>query len=105
VRRITGKTLGTFLHEDIAGPLGVGEDFFIGTAAEHDHRVSLLIQGAPFDFEGLPPWTFTSSAKVISSQTSTLGSTTSARAIAARCRSPPGSSREYLSATRRPARG
>ena len=49
VRRITGKTLGTFLHEDVAGPLGVGEDYHVGTPTHCDPRVSLLIQGARHD--------------------------------------------------------
>ena len=34
VRRITGQTLGTFVREEIAGPLGA--DFPIGSPAEHD---------------------------------------------------------------------
>ncbi|HRE02137.1 MAG TPA: serine hydrolase domain-containing protein, partial [Ilumatobacteraceae bacterium] len=38
VRRITGRSLGTFFAEEIAGPLGA--DFHIGLAPEHDHRVS-----------------------------------------------------------------
>jgi len=49
VRRVTGKTIGTFLAEEIAGPLGVGTDYYIGTPADADPRVSLLIQGAPQD--------------------------------------------------------
>jgi CubicO group peptidase (beta-lactamase class C family) len=49
VRRVTGKTLGTFLAEDVAGPLGVGTDYYIGTPAEADARVSLLIKGRPND--------------------------------------------------------
>ncbi len=49
VRRVTGNTIGRFLQEEIAGPLGVAEDYYIGTPAECDHRVSLLIQGAPQD--------------------------------------------------------
>jgi CubicO group peptidase (beta-lactamase class C family) len=36
VRRITGKTLGTYLHESIARPAGV--DFFIGVGPELDRR-------------------------------------------------------------------
>jgi CubicO group peptidase (beta-lactamase class C family) len=36
VRRITGKTLGTYLRETIAGPAGV--DFFIGLPPELDGR-------------------------------------------------------------------
>ncbi|WP_020123847.1 EstA family serine hydrolase [Streptomyces canus] len=38
VRRITGRTIGAFLAEDVTGPLGA--DFHIGLAAEHDHRVA-----------------------------------------------------------------
>lgn len=49
IRRVTGKSLGRFLSEEIAGPLGVAADFYIGTPEECDHRVSLLIQGAPQD--------------------------------------------------------
>lgn len=49
VRRVTGKTIGRFLSEDLAGPLGVAEDYYIGTPAEADDRVALLIQGAPDD--------------------------------------------------------
>src|SRR5882672_3717559 len=36
VRRVTGKTLGTYLRESIAGPAGV--DFFIGFGPELDSR-------------------------------------------------------------------
>lgn len=49
IRRVTGKTLGRFLADEIAGPLGVGEDYYIGTPPEADSRVSLLIRGAPDD--------------------------------------------------------
>jgi CubicO group peptidase (beta-lactamase class C family) len=41
VRRITGRSLGKFLAEEVAGPLGA--DFHIGLAAEHDHRVAFSI--------------------------------------------------------------
>jgi CubicO group peptidase (beta-lactamase class C family) len=41
VRRITGKSLGTFFREEVAVPLGV--DFHIGFSAEHDYRVSEMI--------------------------------------------------------------
>ena len=41
VRRITGKTLGTFFHEDIARPLGA--DFFIGVPPSEFHRIGRLI--------------------------------------------------------------
>lgn len=41
VRRITGRSLGTFFAEEIAGPLLA--DFHIGTAAEHFGRIAELI--------------------------------------------------------------
>ncbi|GLY85826.1 serine hydrolase domain-containing protein [Actinoallomurus iriomotensis] len=41
VRRITGRTLGTFFREEVAGPLGA--DFHIGLPTEHDHRVAHVI--------------------------------------------------------------
>lgn len=41
LRRITGKTLGTFFREEVAGPLGA--DFHIGLAEEHDSRVAELV--------------------------------------------------------------
>ena len=50
VRRITGKTLGTYFQEEIAGPLGA--DFYIGVPPSEFHRISRLIpfgQGAAPD--------------------------------------------------------
>ncbi len=41
MRRVTGRSLGTFFAEEVAGPLGA--DFHIGLPAEHDHRVAPLI--------------------------------------------------------------
>jgi CubicO group peptidase (beta-lactamase class C family) len=41
VRRVTGRSLGTFFEEEVAGPLGA--DFHIGLPAEHDHRVAPVI--------------------------------------------------------------
>jgi len=41
VRRVTGRTLGRFFAEEIAGP--VGADFHIGLPAEHDPRVSPVV--------------------------------------------------------------
>ena len=41
VRRITGRSLGRFFAEEVAGPLGA--DFHIGLPAEHDHRVALTV--------------------------------------------------------------
>lgn len=41
VRRVTGKTIGTFFREEIAGPLGA--DFHIGLPASEDARVGELV--------------------------------------------------------------
>lgn len=41
IRRVTGRSPGTFFAEEVAGPLGA--DFHIGLPAEHDHRVAALI--------------------------------------------------------------
>lgn len=41
LRRITGRTVGEFLAEEVTGPLGA--DFHIGLSAEHDHRVALTV--------------------------------------------------------------
>lgn len=41
VRRVSGKTLGTFFAEHVAGP--VGADFHIGTNQAQDHRVIPVI--------------------------------------------------------------
>jgi CubicO group peptidase (beta-lactamase class C family) len=41
VRRITGRNLGDFFADEVAGPLGA--DFHIGLPAEHDHRVALIV--------------------------------------------------------------
>src|SRR5262245_35262233 len=49
IRRITGKSLGKYLAEDVAGPVGADKDLYIGTPAEADARVSLLIQGKPLE--------------------------------------------------------
>ncbi len=46
LRRVTGKSLGTFFREEIAEPLGA--DFHIGLDPSHDARVGELIPpGAP----------------------------------------------------------
>jgi CubicO group peptidase (beta-lactamase class C family) len=43
--RITGKTLGRFFADEIAGPLGA--EFYIGTGPEHDAKVAPLIPADP----------------------------------------------------------
>ncbi len=45
IRRITGKTPGVYLRDEIAGPLGL--DFHIGLDAKHDTRVAGLIASPP----------------------------------------------------------
>ncbi|MFW9988377.1 MAG: serine hydrolase domain-containing protein [Candidatus Odinarchaeota archaeon] len=47
VRRITGKTIGTFFREEVAGPLNA--DFHIGLPEEHDSRVGELIPPPSID--------------------------------------------------------
>ncbi|MFD5618694.1 serine hydrolase domain-containing protein [Streptomyces yangpuensis] len=41
VRRVTGRSLGEFFADEVAGPLGA--DFHFGLGAEHDHRVAPLV--------------------------------------------------------------
>jgi CubicO group peptidase (beta-lactamase class C family) len=58
VRRITGRSLGTFFAEEIAQPLGL--EFWIGLPKEQEHRVSPIVgtlipeggasEGMPADF-------------------------------------------------------
>ncbi|MGW0823241.1 serine hydrolase domain-containing protein [Streptomyces sp. NPDC002845] len=45
VRRVTGRSTGTFLAEEVTGPLCA--DFHIGLAAEHDHRVAPILLPPP----------------------------------------------------------
>lgn len=47
VRRITGCSLGRFLADEIAGPLGA--DFHIGLGPEHDHRLAQSVPAPPAD--------------------------------------------------------
>jgi len=48
VRRVDGRSVGTFFAEEIAGPLGA--DFHIGTGPEHDHRIAPVIPAPPLRF-------------------------------------------------------
>lgn len=45
VRRISGKRLGAFFAEEVAGPLGL--DFWIGLPEEEEHRVAPLLAAPP----------------------------------------------------------
>ena len=51
VRRISGKSLGTFLREEIAGPLGA--DLYVGLGPEYDHRIAQM-EAAPPPPPGVP---------------------------------------------------
>ena len=44
LQRVTGKSIGQFVQEEIAGPLGT--DFFIGVPQDQDHRCVEMIAGA-----------------------------------------------------------
>jgi CubicO group peptidase (beta-lactamase class C family) len=43
VRRVTGKSVGTYFHDEIAAPLGL--DFWIGLPASEESRVAPLVGG------------------------------------------------------------
>jgi CubicO group peptidase (beta-lactamase class C family) len=45
VRRVSGKSLGTFFHDEVAGPLGL--DFWIGLPAQEEPRVAPTIPAPP----------------------------------------------------------
>jgi CubicO group peptidase (beta-lactamase class C family) len=45
VRRVSGRSLGTFFREEVAEPLGI--EFWIGMPEEHDARVAPMIPFAP----------------------------------------------------------
>jgi CubicO group peptidase (beta-lactamase class C family) len=52
IRRITGKRLGTFLAEEVTAPLGIEQDYYIGTPEEADPYVTRLIPGFPIQPRG-----------------------------------------------------
>ncbi|MGO9062313.1 MAG: serine hydrolase domain-containing protein [Candidatus Binataceae bacterium] len=45
IRRITGKSLGAYFHDEVAQPLGL--DCHIGLDQKHDQRVATLLPAAP----------------------------------------------------------
>ena len=56
VRRASGKSVGRFLAEDVAGPLKA--DVYIGLPESEEHRVAPLVASptqAPFDLAAMPP--------------------------------------------------
>jgi len=53
VKRVSGRSLGTFFDDEIASKLGA--DFHIGTSAEHDSRIAHVIPpAAPLGADGGP---------------------------------------------------
>jgi CubicO group peptidase (beta-lactamase class C family) len=55
VRRVSGRSLGTFFREEIAGPLGI--DFWIGLPDVHHARVAPMIPWVPDRKAKLPAFT------------------------------------------------
>ena len=58
VKRVSGKSLGTFFRDEVAGPLGL--DFWVGLPSEQQERVSRLEQLSTtgmgdMDIDSLPP--------------------------------------------------
>ncbi|UZJ36849.1 serine hydrolase domain-containing protein [Prosthecochloris sp. SCSIO W1103] len=53
IRRISGKSIGTFFRDEIATPLGA--DFHIGLAEKHDARVAELIPPPPMESPPVEP--------------------------------------------------
>ncbi|MFE7797854.1 serine hydrolase domain-containing protein [Nocardia sp. NPDC057440] len=49
IRRITGRSLGQFFAEELAGPLAA--DFHIGTGPEHHHRIAPLVPPPLLEFD------------------------------------------------------
>ena len=55
VRRVSGKSLGQFFRDELAGPMGA--DFWIGAPDDVEARVSRIIGYKPQPNEQLPPFT------------------------------------------------
>jgi CubicO group peptidase (beta-lactamase class C family) len=74
VRRVTGRRLGAFFAQEVAGPLGA--DFHIGLPAEHDHRVApgLAPPSSPSgDWEARAPGARASGARASGARASGAG--------------------------------
>src|SRR5205814_4144461 len=67
VRRVSGKSLGTFFREEVAEPLGL--DFWIGLPEELENRVALMIPAPPPGPEGPVSAMFAAMADPTSLQT------------------------------------
>jgi CubicO group peptidase (beta-lactamase class C family) len=53
VRRVTGRTIGAFVADELAAPLGL--DFWIGLPEEHEARCATLVPAGPSDLVELLP--------------------------------------------------
>ena len=63
LRRVDGRSIGTYLQEELSKPLGI--DFFFGFGAEHDHRVADWLPYLPqAGEESQRPWLDVDPAKV-----------------------------------------
>ncbi|HYK84263.1 MAG TPA: serine hydrolase domain-containing protein [Ktedonobacteraceae bacterium] len=67
VRRVSGKSLGTFFREEVAEPLGL--DFWIGLPEDLEDRVGLMIPAPPPGPEGPVPPMFAAMVDPTSLQT------------------------------------
>lgn len=47
IRRVSGRSVGTYWREEIAGPLGL--DFHIGIGQEEDHRIADCLQATTLE--------------------------------------------------------
>ncbi|WP_169944029.1 serine hydrolase [Microbispora sp. H11081] len=57
VRRATGKPISQVLKEEVATPLGVADELFLGVPASHLDKVAPLVQvGDPVDLDQLEQW-------------------------------------------------
>jgi CubicO group peptidase (beta-lactamase class C family) len=52
IRRVSGRSVGRFFADEIAGPLGV--DFYIGLPERERARVSRMVTDGPMDFSQIP---------------------------------------------------
>lgn len=71
VRRITGKSIGTFIREEIAEPLDA--DFWVGLPEEHEHRVAPSIDADPKDPNAPLPLVYQAMADPTSIQSLMMG--------------------------------
>jgi CubicO group peptidase (beta-lactamase class C family) len=55
VRRVSGRDVGAFFRDEVAGPLGL--DFYLGLPEEHEPRVAATIRADPLP-RGEAPWRF-----------------------------------------------